>query len=152
MTTLNMARTVRATIAGGGVLMDDPMPFFTTADVARMFGQEHAIKYGKDPAEAKPLSKETITRYINDSKPDDPAHPRKRPGKYAARPIPTPRHVEGPRTPFIWRPKPGQTMADLERELRAWYHSRDGQGAGGGRPRKDGTRAGSTRIRTDKEG
>ncbi len=92
--------------------------FFDIDDVARIFGEEHAHRVGSTTA--TPLSKETVWDYVKRSRPG---------GRYAERPMPAP--VGGVRT-LIWMPGEGQTLADLERELRVWFTGRPGHGAGGG--------------------
>lgn len=130
--------------------MESSLPEFMNAwgtkDVARMFTEESAFMQGKDPKTVEPLSVEYIKRMVRDSKPNDGTN--KRPRRYAANPIRKPELVDN--MLLLWRPREGETLDDVERELRAWYRSvYKGKGAGGGKPRKDGTPAGSTRIKLE---
>jgi len=111
--------------------METDRKFFLVTDVARMWGEERARQQGKDPATAKPLSSKTVWWYLNQSM---EARPGRRRNLYADNPPPLPVHLH--LRALAWFPDPGETLADLERRLRLWYHSRPGQGAGGGRPPK----------------
>jgi hypothetical protein len=115
-----------------GAAMPDQPPFFLVQDIARMWGEERARAAGKEIADATPVAAATVHSYIKHSKPG----PRSR---YADNPMPAPTYLgaDDPeasmhgRTP-IWQPEDGETMADLEHRIRAWWHSRVGPGVGGG--------------------
>ncbi len=76
-----------------------------------------------DPASAPPLAAATISAYLRDSRPG---------GRYQDTPIPAPtydndtavRSGQHPR----WIPEEGETLADLEQRLRAWFASRPVRG------------------------
>lgn len=107
--------------------MDEPKQFFTVRDVAAMWGQERAQRDGKPLSEAQPLSVNTVHRHVNAAV---PATDTRKAGRYADNPPPKPTRVT--QRSWAWFPAPGQTMQELEEELRAWFRSRPGQGAGGG--------------------
>jgi hypothetical protein len=124
--------------------MGTKRPFFLVRDVARMWGEERTRAAGGDVATAEPVSERTVYNYVKHSQ---PAKPGRRPRRYAANPMPLPTYLNddgGDVDPQrgrrgqqpIWLPADGQTLAELERLLRAWWHSRPGPGVGGGRPRK----------------
>lgn len=113
----------------GGAAVDE-RAYFTVRDVAEMWGQERALRDGRPLSEAKPLDTITVHRYIHASV---PAKEGRKAGRYAADPPPAPTKVTA--RAWAWFPKPGQTMDELEKELRGWYRRRPGPGVGGGRPR-----------------
>lgn len=122
---------------------------FRASDLARMWGQERARAAARRAdlteaaaavaaAAAKPVSLRTVYRYIQQS----------RTGMYVDNPMPMPHYPdEGPKQGQIpvWIPDEGETIAGLERRIRGWWHSRPGQGAGGG-PRPGGKPAGARRV------
>jgi len=129
--------------------MTTQRPFFRARDIARMWGEERAIAAGNDPATAEPVDVDTVYSYVKHSQP--PRRPGARPRRYATNPMPLPTYLNddgGELDPVngrrgqqpLWLPEEGETLADLERRLRAWWHSRPGPGVGGGRPRKNPAR------------
>lgn len=120
-------------------------PFFTVRDIARMWGQERAHAAGQDVASAPPLAEKTVYSYLKHSQPAKPGRRQKR--RYADNPMPLPVYLNDDGEPVdqergrrgqqpIWLPGEGETLAEMERQIRAWWHSRPGPGVGGGRPRK----------------
>lgn len=105
-------------------------PWLTLTDVARILGEERAIANGQDPATAEPVSRNTVKSYLNRYQPDNPNR------QFGDHPMPRPVYPDAAR-PLrgqhpLWIPGPGKTVADVERGLRAWWHSRVGAGVGGG--------------------
>jgi hypothetical protein len=109
--------------------------FFRLTDVARIWGEEaarvQARAAGKDEsaavAAARPVSESAVRKYRVQSLR----------GRYAAQPMPLPIYPDDPPKPGqqpLWVPEDGETLDDLERRLRAWWHARPGAGVGGGRP------------------
>lgn len=109
--------------------------FFRLSDVARMWGEEaaraRARAAGKDEAAAvaaaRPVSESAVRKYRVQSLR----------GRYATHPMPLPIYPDDPPKPGqqpLWVPEDGETLDGLEQRLRAWWHSRPGAGAGGGRP------------------
>jgi hypothetical protein len=105
--------------------------YLTVTDIMRIWSEERG----------QPVSRRTVYAHLDDSRPDVPGQPRrKRPRRYQGNPMPMPAGDVGQRQPLLWEPAPGETVADLERRLRAWWHSRVGRGAGGGRQTRRGRR------------
>lgn len=104
--------------------------YFTVPDVARMWGEERALRKGLPLSEARPLDPTTVHRYVNAAV---QATEDRRAGRYVKNPPPPPEKVT-PRA-WAWFPQDGQTLAELEHALREWYRNRPGPGKGGGRPR-----------------
>jgi hypothetical protein len=110
------------------------------SDIAQLWGEERARARahaaGLDAAAtaaavaaAEPVKDRTVYRYLQQSKT----------GMYRTNPMPMPDYPdERPKRGQIpiWVPDEGETVADLERRVRDWWHSRAGAGVGGGRPRK----------------
>ncbi len=130
--------------------MSTQRPFFRVRDIAHMWGEERATAAGQDPATATPVSEDTVRSYLKHSQ--EPRRPGAKPRRYATNPMPLPTYLNddgGAVDPVhgrrgqqpIWLPAEGETLADLERRLRAWWHSRPGPGVGGGRPRKNPAQA-----------
>lgn len=115
------------------------LPFFTAADVARIFTEERQAKEnddaradGRAPVTVRPTAVRTVYAYRWWSLPAPAGQP---PHRYQDNPMPAPVQLDGQRP--IWVPAAGETLAELERRFRAWWNSRPGPGVGGGRPRKD---------------
>lgn len=94
---------------------EHPPPILYPADVARIWSEEA----GRD------ISVTTVYNYLKLSRPADPQTGRKA-GRYAGRPVPLPAnragYVGNPQTSPYW-------LRKQEKELRAWWHGRWGQGA-----------------------
>lgn len=106
--------------------------WLTLTDVAKIFGEERAVAAGQDTATAPPVSRETVTSYMFRYRASNP-NPR-----FGTHPMPTATYPDPTMSPRgqqpLWVPDPGETIDDVERKLRAWWHSRVGAGVGGGRP------------------
>lgn len=124
--------------------MTTQRPFFRVRDIARMWGEERARAAGRDVATAEPVAEETVYSYLKHSQPPKPGRKSRR---YAENPMPLPTYLNDDGDPVdpqrgrrgqqpIWLPAEGQTLEELEHELRGWWHSRPGPGVGGGRPPK----------------
>lgn len=111
--------------------------FLRASDIARMWGEERARARaraeGRDEAAAVaaavPVKLRTVYRYVQQS----------RTGLYRTNPMPMPEYPDDEPKPGqipLWLPEEGETVDDLERRVRAWWHSRPGPGVGGGRPPK----------------
>ncbi len=114
-------------------------PWLTVADVARIFTEENQRKEddlaradGRAPVTVRPVAIRTVYAYVQWSRPAPAGRP---PNRYEHNPMPMPEHLDDQRP--LWLPPEGETLADVERRLRAWWTSRPGPGVGGGRPRKD---------------
>ncbi len=119
-------------------------PFFLVRDIAKMWTEERAAAAGLPVALTPPVVDATVRSYVKHSR---PTRPGTRQHRYETNPMPAPVYLDpngrevNPAgdlrgyTPY-WYPADGEDLAGLERRLRAWWHSRLGPGAGGGRPRK----------------
>ncbi len=110
--------------------------YLTVQKVAQLFGEERARADGKDVATARPVAIGTVYSYVRDSR--APKVGGRPPGRYTNNPMPLPSRVDGsddtgPGPQAVWFPGEGESLADLERRIRAWWHSRTGRGVGGGR-------------------
>ncbi len=116
--------------------------YLTVDDVARIFGEERALRAGQPLSAARPFSHRSVTttrtRAINpayrQSRLRDPAHDPNA-AVYAANPFPEPDPIPGGKV-LMWSPNPQRgerTLADVEQTFRNWYRSQPPRGAGGGR-------------------
>lgn len=96
-------------------------PFLTVKDLMAMFGREQAIRSGRNPDLAKPLSRSTIASYMHESRPATPGQGRAR--RYEHMPMPSPTYLGDNRMP-VWIPADGETVDGLKRRLVAWWHDR----------------------------
>ncbi len=123
LTAMLLARNITPSDDGLGGVDMARLPFLRVDDVARIWGEERAKKTG---SEDRPLARRTVYWILREAKV----------GMYADNPPPMPiypddenQHGKVP----VWVPDGRETLTGLERRLRAWYQSRPGQGAGGGR-------------------
>lgn len=118
---LHRTRQPEVTITGD-------LPHLTTADVARIWTEERRRRDGGDAPE---VTFNTVKAYVWFSVPAPRGKPPKR---FQDNPVPPSVQLDDRRR--VWVPDPGETLADLEQELRDWYRNRVGKGTGGGRKRK----------------
>lgn len=140
------ARNIGTTGDTDGAVMHQ-RTFLRVTDIARLWGQERArARYREqcradgrqpEPGEeaaavdaAGPVAVRTVYAYRRESLR----------GRYRDNPMPLgvypdeqPKRGQIP----VWAPEEGETLAELEQRVRAWWHTRPGPGAGGGRPRKN---------------
>ncbi len=94
--------------------------YLTAQEVGVLFGQERARQNGQDPATAAPISPKTVWAYVSHSRMED--------GRYRDFPIPMPEYPNPSLPPAgqhaQWYPAEGQTVEDLERDLREWWRER----------------------------
>lgn len=101
------------------------LEYLTMDDVARIWTEERRAREGPD---ARPITRNTVKAYVWWSMPAKRGKPPKR---YENHPVPPSTRLDGQRR--VWLPGIGESLADVEEELRLWYRNRPGQGAGGGR-------------------
>jgi hypothetical protein len=98
-------------------------PFLTVDDVTKIWGEERAAKKGLPISEANPMSRLTVYANLKASRPG---------GRYENNPVPTPAYPNEELNPHgqhpIWVPAEGETIEDVEQQLRDWYHNRPGPG------------------------
>ncbi len=101
------------------------LEYLTMDDVARIWTEERREREGPD---AKAITRNTVKAYVWWSM---KAGPGKKPNRYEDHPVPASTQLDGRRR--VWLPGIGESIADVEEELRLWYRNRPGQGVGGGR-------------------
>lgn len=117
--------------------------FLDVDDVRRILGEERqrraVIGGHKDPGN-KPLERESVRKQVWRHARPESGHRKAHlwttsdpnAAVYEANPMPAP---NGPaatgRAPLIWIPEPGETLAALEKRLRAWYQKQPGPGSRG---------------------
>jgi hypothetical protein len=115
---LDRTRSTVATVTG-------ELPHLKMTDVARIWTDERRRRDGDD---APAITFNTVKGYVWHS---EKAPRGKPPNRYQDNPMPASVQIDQRRR--VWIPAPGETLADLEQELRDWYRNRDGRGSGGGR-------------------
>jgi hypothetical protein len=101
------------------------LDYLTIDDVARIWTEERRAREGDDAA---PITRNTVKAYVWWSVKAPRGKP---PNRYQDHPVPASTRLDGQRR--VWLPGIGETLADVEEELRLWYRNRPGQGTGGGR-------------------
>jgi hypothetical protein len=112
------------------------LPYFTAADIGRFWGEERDRLNPDDPKAGQPIAPRTVYGMLWHSTSPE--------GRYYGYPMPAQPTYPNPDLPAAgqhaqWWPAEGQTLDDLERDLRHWWANRPPAGSGNppGGPRYD---------------